>query len=191
MASVTKARGICLVSTDSTETISGRKGGNTRLHLKQSLVLNLKLKRTHHKVVRIRISSSWGTVDKQLRWQRGLYSRPGCTAQHALAGSKSDKSKLSPLFTVCLFLSYWDLTGRVRHGQLVIRKSWMPGIPATSADSGMDRASKAVPHRRVFPRWVTLMRRVLVIRWCFSGIQYCEFSGFHRNQFLLVLQEFV
>lgn len=44
-------------------------------------------------------------------------------------------AKLGPLFTVCLFLSYLDLTGRVGQGQLVIRKLWMPGIPARSVNS--------------------------------------------------------
>lgn len=54
-----------------------------------------------------------------------------CRAHVALASSEGHMSpalwshaaaKLGPLFTVCLFLSYCDLTGRLGHGQLVIRK---------------------------------------------------------------------
>lgn len=60
---------------------------------------------------------------KQQEWQ---------TCCHAVVGGGA---KLGPLFTVCLFLSYWDLTGTVGQGQLVISKPQMPGIPASSINS--------------------------------------------------------
>lgn len=47
----------------------------------------------------------------------------------------SGGAKLGSLFTVCLFLSYWDLTGTVGQRQLVISKLQMPGIPASSINS--------------------------------------------------------
>lgn len=42
------------------------------------------------------------------------------------------RAKLGPLFTVCLFPSYRVLMDGGEQGQLVIRKSWMPGIAARS-----------------------------------------------------------
>lgn len=80
-----------------------------------------------------------------------------------------DGAKLGPLFTVCLFLSYWDLTDRAGQGQLVIRKLWMPGIPARSVNSkGLGVHNYAGP---------TQMRHSQVILYCDTVIHVCWVAG--------------
>lgn len=75
---------------------------------------------------------------RQQEWQ---------TCSHTPTGRGA---KLGPLFTVCLFLSYWDLTDRVGKGQLVIGELCMPGTTANSANS----KGEPVSHGRGAPKWV-------------------------------------
>ena len=100
---------------------------------------------------------------RQRQWQ---------TCCHAVAGGGA---KLGPLFTVCLFLSYWDLTGRVGQGQLVIRKLWMPGIPARSVTpEGARRSQLCLSHAdEEFPSesrlwqcyWCLLVESLSIAEW--------------------------
>lgn len=61
---------------------------------------------------------------------------------HALV---AEGAKLGPLFTVCLFLSSWDLSDRAGQGQLVIRKLQMPEISLRSANAKEALCPKLCP----------------------------------------------
>lgn len=100
-------------------------------------------------------SRGWGSVNpgRQWEWQ---------TCCHTAAGGGAI---LGLLFTVCLFPSNWDLIGRAGgQGQLVIRKLWMPGIPARSVNSkGARHAQLCLFHTgEAFPRESRLLTTLCI-----------------------------